>query len=262
MIKVNVQGLQATMANLAGMQKQVRYAASRAINTLAFVAMREGRTQIQAKIDKPTNFTVSSWRVRRKADKNSLEAVVGWSDFLSSKRIQGGMDAGAEYYLAQHWNGGGRKHKAFENHLRRTGVLPAGMYVVPGKAAPELGMIDRFGNMKASVIVAIMSAIGGFDNMGYSANATKRQSKRRSANKAAARKVYWAGKPGKNTPLGIWMLDDGFSKRGRLRPIMIFVKSPQYRARLNIADIQRQVLAAGFQREFDKELAAALGLAR
>lgn len=262
MIKVKIEGAQAAMARLAGQQKQVAYAASRALNTLAFKAMKEGQDHIRQRINQPTNFTVKSWYVRRKATKQKMEAVVGWSDYLSSKRTQDGQFAGAEYYLAQHWNGGGRKYKAFEKHLSRTGILPAGMFAVPGQAAADLGMIDASGNMKASVIVAIMSGVGGFDELGYQANATVRQSKRRSASARAKRHVYWAGKPGKNTPAGIWVIDDKHSDRGRLRPVIVFVRAPRYRVRLDIGVIHQRVVAAGFRAEFDKELAAALRSAR
>ena len=262
MIKVRIDGIKATIAKLSGQQKQVAFAASRALNNLAFQAMREGRSHIQANLDKPTAYTVTSWRVRRKATKANLEAVVGWSDYLVSKRIQGGQDAGAEYYLAQHWSGGGRKLKAFERHMRRTGILPEGMYTVPGKAAEELGMIDGHGNFRGSAIVAIMSKVGALDELGYSGNATVRQSKRIGARKSATRHVYWVGKPGKNTPMGIWMLDEKFSARGRLRPVMIFVRQPMYRVRLHIEQIHRAVLSAGWAREFDKELSAALRTAR
>lgn len=262
MIQVKIEGTQALIARLAGQQKQVAYAASRALNTLAFKAMREGQAHIRANLDRPTNFAVKAWYVRRKATKAALEAVVGWSDFVSSKRIQEGQFAGAEYYLSQHWSGGGRKIKAFERQLRRAGLLPSGMFSVPGNAADELGMIDAHGNFKGSAIVAILSRLGTFDELGYTANATVRQSKRIGAARSAARKVFWAGKPGKNTPPGIWMIDDAHSERGRLRPVMIFVKAPHYRVRLNIDHIHRTVVAAGFRQEFDRELGAAMRSAR
>lgn len=261
-ISVKIDGMQATLATLSGNQKQIGYAASRALNSLAFDAMRAGRSQMREFLDRPTNYALTAWRVRRKAKPSDLATVVGWSDALSSKRIQEGQDAGAEYYLAQHWKGGGRKLKAYERHLRQTGILPAGMFTVPGKAATDLGMMDAHGNMKPSVIVAIMSAVGGLDELGYSANATIRQSKRMSANALAKRRTYWVGKPGVNTPLGIWMIDEKFSARGRLRPVLIFVRAPKYRARLSIDKIHSQVVTAGWKTAFEKELLAALRTAR
>ena len=263
MIKVSVTGLGAIRAQMDGASKQVAYAASRAINTMAFEAMRAGKDHIRQKIDRPTNFTVNSWYVRRKASKERLEAVVGWSDFLSSKRIAEGMDAGAEFYLAQHWNGGGRRYKAFERQLLARGVLPRGMFAVPGAAAEELGMIDSYGNMRSGVIVQILSSLGVMDEMGYTSNATVRQSKRLSGRRIAQRYVYWAGKPGKNTPLGIWIIDDKHSARGRLRPVIVFVKSPVYRVRLDLEAVKAKTLTnANFDRLFRQELDAAMRTAR
>lgn len=244
-------------------RKQIPFATARALNTVAFNAMRIGREYLKSNLDRPTPFTVNSWYVRRKATKAKPVAVVGWSDFVSQKRIgEGGRFAGAEYYLSQQWTGGQRKVKAFERQLQRSGILPAGMQAVPGKAADDLGMIDRYGNMKGPVLVAILSAIGSMDEMGYSANATVRQSKRMSRSKAASKRVYWAGKPGKNTPSGIWMIDEKHSKRGRLRPVIVFVKPGQYKRRLNIDEVSNNVQRKGFREAFERELAYAISTAK
>jgi len=255
MIKISVDS-SGTLAFLARAEKQAAYATSRALNTLAFQAMREGRAHIKAKLHDPRPWTVNAWYVRKKASKTSLVASVGWSDYLSNKRGHA-----AEYYLAQHWTGGTRKQKAYESHMQRSGILPAGYFTMPGAAAGELKLLDARGAFKGGAIVAIMSAIGGFDQRGFTANATTRQSKKRSANKAAARQVYWVGKPGKNTPLGIWAIDDKSSKRGRLRPVMIFVKRANYRKRLDLESIAAKV-RPNFGAEFNREYSAAIATAR
>jgi len=255
MIKITVDS-KLSIAALLNAEKQAVYAASRALNTLAFQVMREGREHIKSKLQNPRPWTVNAWYVRLKAHKTRLVAAVGWSDYLQNKRGHA-----AEYYLAQHWTGGGRKQKAYESHMQRSNVLPAGYVTVPGAAAGELKLLDANGAFKGGAIVAIMSAISAFGQQGYNANATVRQSKKRSANKAAARQVYWVGKPGKNTPLGIWAIDDKSSKRGRLRPVMIFVKKTNYRKRLDLETIAAKV-RPNFQAEFNKEYAAALASAK
>lgn len=255
MIRVTVDSSSALRMLDVG-SKQARYAASVALNNQAFKAMRDGRKHIVHGLDRPTRWTVTSWYVRKKATKADLVSAVGWSDYLANKR----GDA-ADYYLSQHWNGGRREHKAFETRLIRAGILPAGMYAVPGQAAEDMNMIDRFGNMKGGVLVAILSALGAFKEAGYSANATTRQSKRISANKMATRQVYWAGKPGKNTPNGIWAIDDKHSKRGRLRPVIVFVKAPNYKRRLDLKAIAAKA-QAGFDAEFKVAYAQAMATAR
>jgi hypothetical protein len=263
-ISIDVKGIDAVMRRMSAYKDQFPFAMSRALNNVAFSAMREGQAYLEKNIDRPTRFTVKSWYVRKKATKRDLVAVVGWSDYLSQKRVgEGGYYAGAEYYLSQHWNGGGRKLKAFEKQLIRRGIMPANTNAVPGKAAYDLGMIDRYGNMKGSVLVAILSAVGAFDEMGYTSNATVRQSKRMSAAKSAAKKVYWAGKPGPNTPNGIWMLDERYRRgRGRLRPVIVFVKPSAYKKRLNIEAVAKTVEQRDMVREFTMELDKAIKTAR
>jgi hypothetical protein len=269
MLKITIDGIDRTLSRLESVQKQVPFAASRAINSVAFDVMRKGRAHITANLDRPTRWTVSSWYVRRKATKRDLIAAVGWSDYLAQKRAAPGeVFPAAHYYLSQHWAGGGRKLKAFERQLQKAGFLPAGHYAVPGKAAADLGMIDSNGNMKSGAIIAIMSGLGAFDNLGYNSNATVRQSKKISANKAAQRQVYWAGKPGRKTPAGIWALDENYTRsgmgdgyRGRLRPVMIFVSSVTYRKRLQLEQVAAGA-QQGLQAAFEKELKAALATAR
>jgi hypothetical protein len=255
MITVKMEGLQQTLAQLTGMGKQVRYAASRALNSAAFAAMREGRRQIEGALDKPTKWTLSSWYVRKKADKANLIAAVGWSDYLVNKQFKG-----PDYYLVHHFAGGRRKLKRFEERLQAAGLLPAGMQVAIGKAASEMGMIDARGNMKGSVLVAILS---GLQALGGDVNQNARGRGRQSANKRAAKQVYWSGKPGPNTPAGIWALDEKFGKgRGRLRPVLIYIKPGTYRKRLDLQRISDAVVVQTFNAEFSKEYANALRTAR
>ena len=255
MITVEMKGLQQTIARLSGMGKQVRYAASRALNSAAFAAMREGRAQIEGALDRPTGWTLKSWYVRKKADKANLVAAVGWSDYLVNKQFRG-----PDYYLAQHFAGGRRKNKKFEDRLIAAGLMPAGYQCAIGKAAQEMGMIDSHGNMKGSVLVAILS---GLQALGGDVNQNARGRGRLSANKRAAKQVYWAGKPGPNTPRGIWALDEKFKGgRGRLRPVLIFVKPGNYRKRLDLQKIADAVVVRTFNAEFAKEYENALRTAR
>lgn len=257
MLKIDTSDLQSLAQRLGAQGKQAAYAASRALNTTAFAVMREGRAHIERGLDNPTRWTVSSWYVRERASKAQLRVVVGWSDYLANK----GGNA-ADYYLAQHFSGGSRRHKAFEKRLQRAGILPEGMYAVPGNAADELGLMDRrSGNMKPGAIVAILSAVQALSGPGSSGNAAGR--KRWSANKRAAAQVYWAGKPGPNTPLGIWAIDDKHGNgRGRLRPVMVFVSHAHYRKRLDLQRIADATVARTFNAAFAREYAEAMRTAR
>jgi hypothetical protein len=256
MLTVRLEGFKEVQRKIDAMGKQARFAASRALNTAAFAAMREGQRRIESAFVGPTRWTIKSWYVRKKATKSDLVASVGWSDYLVNKQFKG-----PDYYLSQHFNSGTRQHTRFEERLISKSVMPAGMNAVPGKAAEEMGMIDGRGNMKPGVIVAILSALQAFNQAGSNMNANGR--KRQSANKRAARQVYWAGKPGPNTPNGIWALDEKFrGGRGRLRPVVIFVRRARYRKRLDLDQIANAVVQRTFVAEFDKELEAAMRTAR
>jgi len=86
--------------------------------------------------------------------------------------------------------------------------------------------------------------------------------KNESESKAAARHVYWAGKPGPNTPNGIWMIDEKHkSGRGRLRPILVFVKGASYKKRLDL-DKTVEKSRSNFDKYFETELQNALRTAR
>ena len=258
MITVKLEGFAEVQRKINAIGKQAEFAASRALNTTAFAVLREGRKQIEAAFDSPTKWTVSSWYVRKKATKRDLVAAVGWSDYLVNKAFNG-----PDYYLAQHFNSGSRQHTRFEQRLIGKGLMPDGMNAVPGKAAIEMNMMDARGNMKPGVIVAILSALSAFNTPGFNANASVKSAKRRSANKSAGRQVYWVGKPGPNTPLGIWALDELFRNgRGRLRPVIIFVRKARYRKRLDLNRISDAVVNKVFVTEFNKELEAALRTAR
>jgi hypothetical protein len=139
--------------------------------------------------------------------------------------------------------------------------MPAGMFAMPGDAAKGLGFIDARGNFKASALVQILSQLGAFTESGYSANATTRQSRKVKGLKAAAKQVYWAGKPGRNTPNGIWALDEKHGNgRGRLRPVMVFVSKANYKQRLDlstVAKINPGEFEATFWAEFRKAVASA-----
>ena len=251
MIKIDINGLDGVKRLLDTGSKKANIAARNAINSVGFYALNQGRKHIEQNLSSPTSWTVKSWYLRRKATNEKLEAVVGWSDYLGNK-----SGNAADYYLSQQWTGGKRMHKAFENRLIRSNIMPESMYAVPGKAAEELGMIDKNGNMKGSVLVAILS---GVQALGGDVDQNARGRGRLSANKRAAKQVYWAGKPGKNTPRGIWMIDEKYSKRGRLRPILIFVSRVYYKRRLDLNSIASRAsakFAGEFGREYEKIMKA------
>lgn len=232
-------------------KKQIPFATSVALNQAAFLSLKDIQREVMDSFDRPTPWIQRSARYT-KATKTNLSVTFGYDVFGNKQGVTAGKVLRAEVA------GGERKLKRFEIALRRKGVLPEGMFAVPGKAAADLGMIDQYGNMKGSVIVQILSKLEAFQEVGFTANVVNK--KRKSA--AGRDRYYWVGKPGRNTPIGVWLIDEKYSKRGRLRPILIFVDSTNYEKRYDFQYVAGKALRKHFDEEFPAALERALATAR
>lgn len=232
-------------------RKQIQFATSVALNRAAFLSLDDMSREVRDSFDRPTPWIQKSARYT-KATKANLSVTFGYDVFGNKQGVTAGKVLRAQVV------GGERKLKRFEIALRRKGALPNGMFAVPGDAADELGMIDRFGNMKGSAIVQILSKLEAFQEIGFTANVVNKKRKRASGRD----RYFWVGKPGRNTPLGVWLIDDRHSARGRLRPVLVFVKSTNYEKRYDFQFAARTALLKHFYPEFDKALAQALATAR
>lgn len=232
-------------------RRQIPFATSVALNRAAFLSLDDIKREVNDSFDRPTPWIQKSARYT-KATKTNLSVTFGYDVFGNKQGVTAGKVLRAQVA------GGERKLKRFEIALRRKGVLPNGMFAVPGDAASDLGMIDRYGNMKGSAIVQILSKLEAFQEVGFTANVVAKKRKR-----APGRdRYYWVGKPGRNTPLGVWLIDEKHSERGRLRPVLIFVKSTNYEKRYDFEYAANKALLKHFYPEFDKALAQALATAR
>jgi hypothetical protein len=189
--------------------------------------------------DRPTRYTLNSLFVKR-AQADDLSARV----FLKEQ-------PGHPHYLRPEIFGGPRLPKIFEQALRARGWLPSGMFAVPGSAAK----LDAYGNMSRGQITQILSALGAAERMsGYSANRTPNSIKRRRGKKLPQ---YFVGRPGGGKlPLGVWQV---FKFHGQLagsavKPILIFVRQPQYNARFNFYTVADRTADKAFAYFFEQEL--------
>lgn len=231
--------------------KQIPFAMSQALNDTAFKVMEAERLEMRDVFDKPTPWLLRGLRVA-KSTKHSLVATVGFDRDGNKTGVTGDKVLRAEVL------GGARRLKGFEVALRRKGYLEPGEFAVPGKAAGDLNMIDSYGNMKGSAIVQILSKLQAFMEIGHTANvAGKRQ-------RAAGRsRVFWVGKPGRNTPRGIWLIDEKYGGgRGRLRPIIVFVNSTNYEAVFDFGYVASKTVEHEIGPAFQRRLANALRTAR
>jgi hypothetical protein len=138
--------------------------------------------------------------------------------------------------------GGRRNLKSTEKMLNTKGFLPSGMVTVPGAAA----RLDQYGNMSRGQLVQVISALKAFPEAGYTAN--------RVVQRARTKKrlpEFFVGEPGGGRlPLGVYQRMPDHT----IRPILIFVKQPNYRILIPFAAIAERIYTADFQEEFNRAM--------
>lgn len=102
--------------------------------------------EMQSVFASPTPFTLSAVAVQAAKPVGDPEGAVFVKD-VSNSRNNAPTD-----WLEPQVDGGDRKLKDSEDKLRKMGVLPAGMYTVPGKGA----RMDQYGNMSKGHIIQIL----------------------------------------------------------------------------------------------------------
>src|SRR5690606_17275008 len=101
----------------------------------------------QRVFDRPTRITVNSV-LYAKATKDRL-----YADVFIRDEASGGTPPAR--YLLPEVEGGARRLKPFERLLQAQGVMPAGMFAVPGKGA----QLDAFGNVPPSQVNQMLSQL-------------------------------------------------------------------------------------------------------
>ncbi|MFZ3141157.1 hypothetical protein [Polaromonas sp.] len=247
-VKSDLEATVSQWARVAG--DQMPFATALALTQTAKAAKEEIERQMPSLIDRPTPYTMKGFRLYP-ATKVKLLAEV---DF----RPAFGRGTAARDYLAPLVFGGERKLKAFERSLERTGLLPSGYAAVPGSAAK----VDAFGNMSRGQIVQIVSYFKAFGEQGYRANMTdkRRASLARGNKRTGARGVsYFIGKPGNGRlPMGVWQRISFGAAGTAIKPVIIFVSKPSYKAQLDVPGIAKRMI----NERFADELRKAVGQAR
>ncbi|MHB1098523.1 MAG: hypothetical protein ACYCZR_03095 [Burkholderiales bacterium] len=236
---------------LAGIQfRQIPYATVLALNRTAARVQDAEVGEMRSVFDRPTPYTLSALRIR-KASKANLTAYVE-PKYMATKAIS------ADKFLAPQILGGSRKQKRFERALIAVGAMPEGYVAVPGAGA----RLDAYGNMSRGQIVQILSYFRAFPESGYRANMTEagRQSMARGSRRSMGY-TYFAGRPGRNLPLGIWQRHE-FSMGQSIRPVLIFVKSTHYRVRLKFDELAKKTVDRNFEKDFEVAMEQAVATAR
>jgi hypothetical protein len=224
---------------LSGWEKdQLPFATAKALTQTGQKVKAALTATIQKSFDRPTKYTMGSVFMKP-ATKHNLVCQIDLKNWASK-------GAPPSVYLAPQVYGGARQPKASERLLRNKGVLPGGMFWVPGSGA----RLDSYGNMSRGQIVQVISALQANSSSGYTANKSYRIGARHNLNTDG----YFVGKPANGLlPLGVYLR----TKTG-LKPIMIFVNSPHYNKLLPFFETVHEVYDANFQTIFNQALRDAL----
>lgn len=205
----------------------IPYAASTALTRTARLGQTEIIGAMQREFDRPTRYTLNATRVVPSTIQ-TLMARVAVKDQAAG--------TAPEHYLLPEVEGGPRREKRFERALRFSGLLPRGMFAVPGAGA----QLDESGNVPPAMIRRLLRELKAQDK-------AKGSGKRR--RRTARSGELFAGQPkGRgNRPTGIWRREGR-----RLLPVLLFVRQPRYRSRLDFEGIVKRVAEAHFPDEFRK----------
>lgn len=252
MIAINAKAdISQVRAGLALLSQQGRVAFAKAMNDTAFYARKKIQDEMGRVFDAPTAWTKNSVYVRM-ARPDNLRAEV-------EPTYMGGKGNDPQNTLRAQIFGGERKLKRHERALASAGILQPGYYaVMPSDAMP--GQTDGSGNYKASFYVQLLSYFAAFGEQGYRANMTsKRRGSLARYSKAGYKSiggvvyfVSWGKLRGDSAgalPYGIWAKTG--THGANVRPVLLFVRKPQYRQRLDFHGIGERVITEKFPGNFD-----------
>jgi hypothetical protein len=206
----------------------------RALNHTAFQVKNALVEEMSKTFDRPTPYTLNALAVEEATTKN-LRAFVVFRE--SSKMVPR-----SEHYLGTQVYGGERKLKSFESALRIAGILPQGMYAVPGQKAP----LDAYGNITRGFIIQIISYFKAFGEQGYRANSTveTKEKIKKGTKKKRGMEYFAIREPGRGLKPGIYRKTslDFRMGIGKTEPMIMFVKRPAYRQILGWDEIAKRVV--------------------
>lgn len=230
-------------------REQVPFATSKAINEVLKTAAPAVKDEMRRVFDRPTPWTLNSYRVLKWANKRSLTGVVGFKDMDYKGGPGGKASSAAGAYLQPHMQGGARAPKGLELLLRRRGLLGATEFVVPSSYVPR----DRFGNVSRGTIQKILANVGALtDAHSNTPTGGARGGKKKSEYFFTRRGVRGA------RLTAIWQ-----RRADTAIPVFIVVSgAPTYRRVFDHAKVVQTEVNRRFAGEFQKALAFAIKTAR
>lgn len=243
MERVTITGLDGLIDSLAGLDSAAAgNILADALNHTANQARLALQDEVKTVFDRPTKFTIDAFRVIHAKPNRPAAAV-----FVKDEKD--GMSKGfapEDWFKPQSY-GGSRELRRSEQILQKAGILPAGMYAVPGAGA----RLDAHGNMSRGQIQQILSGLMQAESRsGYTANAS---SSRRSLRKGHAAAFFVIRKHGKAVGIA--------ERRDKaVRMVLVFVRSPEYSQRFDFEGTVERVADESLEANIDTAIAKALSI--
>jgi len=246
MIKVEIKGVEALKATLSGQQKQVRFAAARALTKTAQQINKDLQSEMKTAIaGGPTPYTLRAFKTTA-ATRETLTASVA----LRTDAPSGGTPYAKA--LAHLFEGSRRDWKKIEGWLRGKRLIPEGMMMAPGPKAP----LDARGNFRRNSINEMLGILN-------SQIRNLRSFRRTGAGKRQKGIGFFVALPGDRSGLaaGIWRrVETGNSSV--VEPWIMYIRPTSYRRKFDLDRIGRLTVAKSWQSNFETSLADALRTAR
>ena len=267
MIIINPKGFEDLIKDMDALAlKQVPFATAKALTNTAQDVKIAHVAEMSRVFDRPTPFTLQSHYVKP-ATKNDLVSMVYLKDTGYTAQ-SGAPRSKAEAYLGPEIYGGKRTLKNFERMLINIGVLPNGMFIVPGAACP----LDSYGNIPQSFIIQILSYFKAYKTAGFDSNRTMTKGKYKETrghdyfvvNRVTGRFGSQHLKYGiyERTKALYRYTASGYGYGSSLKPIFMFVRNPQYSKRYPFYEVGNKIADMRFRENFIKAMKEALMSAR
>jgi hypothetical protein len=227
----------------AVVQKQMKFARVLALTKTAKLAQQEVIARMPSVFDRPTPFALRSTYVEPATKQQEPPTAAVGIRGVARKQSKAGGYMRAQVY------GEDRPLKGSERRLREAGILPPGMWVVPGYGAE----IDQYGNMARGQIIAVLSKLQLIREAERSQSGGRRKGQRKTKYGGVK---YFVSRGGR-LPRGI------YEQSGRqLKSIMIFVRQPAYHRRLPLKQIVADVVGKNLKNEYLSALRRAMATAK
>lgn len=275
-IGVKVDGMDKLVAQLSGMKKQIRFASTKAVNSVAKKVVVANTDEIKRVFKDPRPVTQRAVIVKEYADyrKDTISATVAVDDgrrgsasesvFDANRNAQGKSAVPPSKFLLAQIAGGTRVAKRFERALQAAGVMPPDKVAIFAKRS---GYLDQYGNLPGPKIVQILSWFKAFPEQGYRSNMT---SKTRDAIAKGKRKgmswgfAYFRGGRDTGLPDGIWErhYPNGQAAKSFVKPVLLYVSRAQYAVRFKFEEIASKTVQSQWSPAFNEAMTYAMRTAK